>query len=241
MNFVKHKSKNLMTLKSIHIFSKWKSGLSLLMLGLIPINIVNKYSVKSYPISEQVAFCENHASSYIPFNDPNYLEKYEVVYNYCMKEVNNQIVKLSYEKERGKLSPMERNQMKNTLLNISSKNQSKCKETKKEISTGFIICDLVIGKGLTASQNAYVFVEYIGEHLNGIEFDTSYSTPSFFPFTIGQGKVIKGWDQGVKNMKEGGIRKLIIPPELAYGSENKGEKIPPNSTLVFLVHLLKVN
>ena len=58
---------------------------------------------------------------------------------------------------------------------------------------------------------------------------------------LGQGKVIKGWDQGVKGMKEGGIRILIIPPELAYGNQNKGEKIPPNSTLVFLVHLLKVN
>ena len=64
---------------------------------------------------------------------------------------------------------------------------------------------------------------------------------NFFPFTIGQGNVIKGWDQGLKNMKEGGIRKLIVPPELAYGSQNKGEKIPPNSTLIFLVHLLKVN
>jgi len=100
---------------------------------------------------------------------------------------------------------------------------------------------LVMGKGSNASKGDYVFVEYIGENLNGIEFDSSYGRPSFFPFTIGQGNVIKGWDQGVKNMKEGGIRKLIIPPELAYGDQNKGEKIPPNSTLVFLVHLLKVN
>ena len=98
-----------------------------------------------------------------------------------------------------------------------------------------------MGKGRSASQSNYVFVEYIGENINGIEFDSSYGRPSFFAFTIGQGNVIKGWDQGVKNMKEGGIRKLIIPPELAYGNQNKGEKIPPNSTLIFLVHLLKVN
>ena len=241
MIFVKLKNTTLISQKSIHSFSKWKCRLSLLILGLLPINIVNKYPVRSYPLSEQIAFCENHASSYVPFNDPNYIENYEVVYNYCMKEVKKQTVKLSYEKQRGKLSPVKRKEMRNKLLNIASEKQSKCTETKKEISRGFFVCDLVIGKGLTASEDDYVFVEYIGKNLNGIEFDTSYARPSFFPFTIGEGKVIKGWDQGVKSMKEGGIRQLIIPPELAYGSQNKGEKIPPNSTLVFLVHLLKVN
>ena len=150
-------------------------------------------------------------------------------------------MKLSYEKERGNLTPIERKEMKNKLLDISSAKQSKCEKTKKELSPGFFVCDLVLGKGSNASKNDYVFVEYIGKNLNGTEFDTSYARPSFFPFTIGQGKVIKGWDQGVKGMKEGGIRKLIIPPELAYGNQNKGDKIPPNSTLVFLVHLLKVN
>ncbi len=227
--------------KNINIHSRWKSKLSLIMLSLIPINIINKYPVKSYPISEQVAFCENHASSRIPFNDPDYLKNYDIVYHYCMKEIKKQIVKLSYEKERGELSPIKRKEMKNKLLNISSEKKSKCTETKKELSPGFFICDLVMGKGRTASESDYVFVEYIGENLRGIEFDSSYGRPSFFPFTIGEGRVIKGWDQGLKNMKEGGIRKLIIPPELAYGSQNKGDKIPPNSTLIFLVHLLKVN
>ncbi len=239
MNLLKNIS--FFSKKNITIHSRWKSKMCLIMLGLIPINIINKYPVKSYSISEQIAFCENHASSHIPFNDPDYLKNYDIVYNYCMKEVKKQIVKLLYEKERGELSPIERKEMKNKLLNISSEKKSKCTETKKELSPGFFVCDLVIGKGLTASESDYVFVEYIGENLNGIEFDTSYGRSSFFPFTIGEGKVIKGWDKGVKNMKEGGIRKLIIPPELAYGSQNKGEKIPPNSTLVFLVHLLKVN
>ena len=241
MNFSEQKHRSLISKKSIHNLSKLNSELSFLILGFIPINIINTYPVKSFPVSEQVAFCENHAGSHVPFNDPNYLKNYEVVYNYCMKEVKKQTVKLSYEKQRGKLSPVKRKEMRNKLLNIASEKQSKCTETKKEISRGFFVCDLVIGKGLTASEDDYVFVEYIGKNLNGIEFDTSYARPSFFPFTIGEGKVIKGWDQGVKSMKEGGIRQLIIPPELAYGSQNKGEKIPPNSTLVFLVHLLKVN
>ena len=230
-----------MKLLKNNIFSRWKYKLSLTILGLIPIHTINTFQVKSYPISEQVAFCKNYASSRIPFNDPKYLKNYEIVYNYCIKEIKKQILKLSFEKERGKLSPGERKDMKNKLLNISSEKESMCKETKKELSPGFFICDFVIGKGRNASEGDYVFVEYIGENLNGIEFDSSYGRPSFFPFTIGQGNVIKGWDQGVKNMKEGGIRKLIVPPELAYGSQNKGEKIPPNSTLIFLVHLLKVN
>ena len=230
-----------MNLLKNNIYSKWRYKLYLTMLGLIPIHIMNTFPVKSYPVSEQVAFCKNYTNSRIPFNNPNYLKNYEIVYNYCIKEIKKQILKLSYEKERGQLSPSERKDMKNKLLNISSKKKSKCKETKKELSQGFFICDFVIGKGRNASEGDYVFVEYIGENLNGIEFDSSYGRPSFFPFTIGQGNVIKGWDQGLKNMKEGGIRKLIIPPELAYGSQNKGEKIPPNSTLIFLVHLLKVN
>ena len=232
---------NLFSRQNINIDSRWKSKLSLIIFGLIPIHLINMYPVKSSAVSEQVAFCQNHASSRIPFNDPNYLENYEIIYNYCMKEVKKQLLKLSYEKERGQLSPSERKEMKTKLLNLSYEKETKCTETKKELSPGFFICDLVMGKGRNASKGDYVFVEYIGENLNGIEFDSSYGRPSFFPFTIGQGNVIKGWDQGVKNMKEGGIRKLIIPPELAYGNQNKGEKIPPDSTLVFLVHLLKVN
>ena len=224
-----------------NVYSRWKYKLSLTILGLIPIHIINSFPVKSYPVSEQITYCKNYASSRIPFNDPKYLKNYEIVYNYCMKEIKKQILKFSYEKERGQLSPSERKDMKNKLLNISSTKESMCKETKKELSPGFFICDFVIGKGQKASKGDYVFVEYIGENLNGIEFDSSYGRPSFFPFTIGQGNVIKGWDQGLKNMKEGGIRKLIVPPELAYGSQSKGEKIPANSTLIFLVHLLKVN
>ena len=230
-----------MSLLENNIFSRWKYKLFLTILGLIPIHNINPSPVKSYPISQQVAVCKNYASSRIPFNDPKYLKNYEIVYNYCIKAIKKQILKLSYEKERGQLSPGERKDMKNKLLNISSEKDSMCKETKKELSPGFFICDFVIGKGRNASEGDYVFVEYIGENLNGIEFDSSYGRPSFFPFTIGQGNVIKGWDKGLKNMKEGGIRKLIVPPELAYGSQNKGEKIPPNSTLIFLVHLLKVN
>ncbi len=241
MNFFEQKNGSLISKNINKVLAKLKSNLPFLILGLIPINIVIKYPVKSFPISEQIAFCEKNAGSYVPYNDPNYLNKYEIVYKYCLKELEKQMIKLSYEKERGILSPVERKKMKNKLLNISSDRKLTCEQSKEEISPGLFVCDLVIGKGRTASEGDYVFVEYIGELLNGIEFDTSYARPSFFPFTLGQGKVIKGWEEGVKTMKEGGIRKLIIPPELAYGNQKRNEKIPPNSTLVFLIHLLKVN
>ena len=103
-----------MKLLKNNIYSKWKYKLSLTILGLIPIHIINTFPVKSNPVSEQIAYCKNYASSRIPSNDPKYLQNYEIVYNFCIKEIKKQILKLSYEKERGQLSPSERKDMKNT-------------------------------------------------------------------------------------------------------------------------------
>ena len=82
----------------------------------------------------------------------------------------------------------------------------------------------------------YVGVLYDG----GTEFDASWNSGEPFPFKLGNGDVIKGWDQGIVGMKEGGRRKLIIPPDLAYGPEGQPPTIPPNATLVFVVDLKKV-
>tara|TARA_B100000941_G_scaffold281892_1_gene249812 strand:- start:52 stop:624 length:573 start_codon:yes stop_codon:yes gene_type:complete len=105
--------------------------------------------------------------------------------------------------------------------------------------SGLTIIDLVLGEGDEAVPGQTVTVNYTGTLENGEQFDTSIGRAPF-PFPLGAGRVIKGWDEGVAGMKVGGKRKLVIPPELGYGSRNMGP-IPANSTLIFEVELLKVN
>ena len=105
--------------------------------------------------------------------------------------------------------------------------------------TGLTIIDLVLGEEDEAKPGQTVTVNYTGTLENGEQFDTSYGRAPF-PFPLGGGRVIKGWDEGVAGMKVGGKRKLVIPPELGYGSRNMGPS-PANSTLIFEVELLKVN
>jgi FKBP-type peptidyl-prolyl cis-trans isomerase len=102
------------------------------------------------------------------------------------------------------------------------------------------ILDEVVGTGAEAVAGKHVTVNYTGTLTDGTKFDSSLNpgrTP--FDFNLGAGEVIAGWDQGVAGMKIGGKRKLTIPPSLGYGAADMGV-IPPNSTLIFEVELLKV-
>ena len=105
-------------------------------------------------------------------------------------------------------------------------------------SNGLQITELVLGDGEEATQGTSVSVNYRGTLEDGKEFDSSYGRGPF-EFSLGAGMVIKGWDEGVAGMKVGGKRKLVIPPELGYGSRGIGP-IPPNSVLTFEVELLSV-
>ena len=100
--------------------------------------------------------------------------------------------------------------------------------------------DIKVGDGAEAVSGKKVTVHYVGTLTNGNKFDSSRDRGKGFSFELGRGQVIKGWDQGVAGMKIGGVRKLTIPPEMAYGDKGFSNLIPPNSTLVFEVELLGV-
>jgi len=111
----------------------------------------------------------------------------------------------------------------------------------KKMENGLLIQDLVVGDGAEAKDYNKVVVNYTGKLEDGSIFDSSLNPGrSPFTFTLGAGSVIKGWDQGLKNMKVGGKRKLTIPPDLAYGTNGAGNAVPPNATLIFEVELLEV-
>lgn len=106
---------------------------------------------------------------------------------------------------------------------------------------GLKIEDIKVGTGTEAKSGDTVRVHYTGTLTNGKKFDSSKDRNQPFEFPLGGGRVIKGWDLGVAGMKVGGIRKLTIAPELAYGNRDVGGGlIPPNSTLLFEVELVEV-
>jgi peptidylprolyl isomerase len=111
--------------------------------------------------------------------------------------------------------------------------------------SGLQIKDIQVGTGSSPKPGQICVMHYTGwlyqNGVKGKKFDSSVDRGKPFEFTIGQGQVISGWDQGVATMKAGGKRTLIIPPELAYGARGAGGGlIPPNATLMFDVELLQV-
>lgn len=100
---------------------------------------------------------------------------------------------------------------------------------------------LTKGSGQAAKSGDSVTVNYVGTLQDGTKFDSSYDRNAPFTFTLGKGMVIKGWEQGIVGMKIGEKRKLTISAELAYGTTGFPPVIPPDSTLIFEIELLKIN
>ena len=103
-----------------------------------------------------------------------------------------------------------------------------------------IVTDKLLGSGKETSKGALLIVQYEGFLEDGTKFDSSLERGRPFQFVFGTGRVIKGWDQGLIGMKEGGKRHLFVPSHLAYGERQIGNMIPPHSNLIFEVELLEV-
>lgn len=111
-------------------------------------------------------------------------------------------------------------------------------EGPPEVS-GLVKEDIVVGEGETAQAGDVLSVYYTLYLEDGTQVESN-ATGNPFNFTLGAGRVIKGWDQGLAGVKVGGTRKLTIPPDLAYGAAGNPPKIPPNATLTFVVQLVAI-
>ncbi|CAK8693289.1 unnamed protein product [Clavelina lepadiformis] len=111
-----------------------------------------------------------------------------------------------------------------------------CKEAKLQIG----VTKKVENCAITARKNDQLAVHYTGTLKDGKKFDSSLDRGEPFKFVLGQGQVIKGWDQGLLGMCIGEKRKLVIPPHLGYGDRGAGRDIPGGATLVFTIELIDI-
>ena len=110
----------------------------------------------------------------------------------------------------------------------------------EKTASGLQYSDLKLGEGTVAKKGNQVTVHYTGWLTNGKRFDSSVVKQKPFSFEVGRRRVIKGWDEGVANMKVGGVRQLRVPPALGYGVSGHPPRIPKNATLIFEIELLAV-
>jgi peptidylprolyl isomerase len=137
-------------------------------------------------------------------------------------------------------STMTEGSQSGTLVALSLEDVAE-KEDVKTTESGLRYVDIEEGDGATPQEGQTVVVHYTGSLADGTKFDSSRDRDRPFSFKLGEGQVIKGWEEGISTMQVGGRRQLIIPPELGYGQRGAGGVIPPNATLIFDVELLKIS
>ncbi|NEO30162.1 MAG: FKBP-type peptidyl-prolyl cis-trans isomerase [Symploca sp. SIO3C6] len=133
------------------------------------------------------------------------------------------------------------NATKLIAMNSDSETENQANEEVVTTESGLKYVDIIKGEGAKPQTGQTVVVHYTGTLTDGSKFDSSRDRNRPFSFKIGVGQVIQGWDEGVGTMQVGGRRKLVIPPDLGYGSRGAGGVIPPNATLIFDVELLKIS
>ena len=117
--------------------------------------------------------------------------------------------------------------------------QEDCDTAEVTTDSGLIIQEIECGTGEEAQTGQTVTVHYVGTLEDGTKFDSSRDRGEPFSFPLGAGQVIPGWDEGVVGMKPGGLRKLTIPSDLAYGDAGRPPVIPPSATLIFEIELIE--
>lgn len=106
--------------------------------------------------------------------------------------------------------------------------------------SGLQYADTAVGRGPTPQEGQIVVVHFSGWLDDGTQFDSTRRRGKPFGFPLGAGQVIKGWDEGVRTMRPGGARRLVVPPALAYGDKGLGTLVPPNARLVFYIELVRI-
>ena len=127
-----------------------------------------------------------------------------------------------------------------TTTSLTTESMDLSLAPNEPLPTDLVVTDVVVGSGPEALPGQMVTVHYVGALPDGTVFDASANHGQPFTFQLGAGRVIRGWDEGVKGMKVGGKRRLVIPPDMAYGPQAVGDVIPANATLLFEVELLAV-
>jgi len=156
-----------------------------------------------------------------------------LIFDICIVKKLN---KTEVEEER-KLMTESAKQLEDNLMKQFI-DDNKIKEVPK--FSGLYIIEQEVGTGRAVKSGDILMVNYTGMFVNGKIFDSSFKRREPFVFTIGQGNVIQGWEEGFMNMKTGAKARFIIPSHLAYGKEGYGSIIPPYSCLIFDVELLKI-